>query len=89
MTIPMQRIYNLFGPKMEMYCRVSVSGNNELSAWLVFYERKEQYIHLLELKTAIKSLFEDGGMFYGDFYANIPQGNIKSMFDKNNKIKEK
>lgn len=89
MTIPMQRIHNLFGPKMEMYCRVSIVGNNELNAWLVFYEREEKYIHLLDLKTPIKSLFDENAIFHGDFYANIPQGNIKSIFDKNNKTKEK
>lgn len=89
MTIPMQHIYNLFGPKMEMYCRVSIVGHNELNAWLVFYNRQAQYIHLLELNASVTSLFDPNSTFKGDFYANIPQGNIKSLIinDKENNNK--
>jgi len=85
MTIPLQRIHDLYGPNMEMYCRVAVASNNELNAWLVFYQRQSQYIHLLELKTPIKSLFISGSTMHGDFYANIPQDNIKSLFISNDK----
>ena len=93
MTIPLQRIHDLFGPTMEMYCRVAIVNNNELNAWLVFYQRRSQYIHLLEVKSPIKSLFLPDGTLHGDFYANIPQGNLKNIFDKTsnltNKTKEK
>ena len=93
MTIPLQRIHDLYGPNMEMYCRVDIADNNKLNAWLVFYQRQRQFIHLLELRTPVKSLFESGGTLQGDFYANIPQGNIKNIFDINtnltNKTKEK
>jgi len=84
MTIPLNRLHNLFGPDMEIYCRVTVENNTELSAWLVFYQSKEKYIHLLELNAPVKSIFLSEGTFSGDFYSNIPQGNIKNLFQNDN-----
>jgi hypothetical protein len=84
MTIPLNRLHNLFGPDMEIYCRVTVEGNTGLSAWLVFYQSKEKYIHLLELNAPVKSVFLSEGTFSGDFYSNIPQGNIKNLFQNDN-----
>ena len=84
MTIPLSRLHNLFGPDMEMYCRVTVESNTELSAWLVFYQSKAKFIHLLELKAPVRSVFLSDGSFSGDFYSNIPQGNIKNLFQNDN-----
>ena len=56
MTIPLQHIHNLFGPAMELYCRIAVASNKELEAWLVFYQKDEQYIHLLKMKTPTKKI---------------------------------
>ena len=79
MKIPLQRFHDLFGPDMDMYCRVSIPNNDELNAWLVFYQSHNQYIHLLELTIPTKALFVTNGIFYGDLYTNIPQGNIKTF----------
>lgn len=79
MKIPLQRFHDLFGPDMDMYCRVSIPNNHELNAWLVFYQRDNQYIHLLELTIPTKTLFVTNSVFYGDLYTNIPQGNIKTF----------
>lgn len=89
MTIPLQHLHNLFGPDMELYCRVAIANNNELEAWLVFYQKDEQFIHLLKIRTPTKPLFDQNSTLCGDFYANIPQGNIKSIFNsKDEKTKK-
>ena len=82
MTIPLQRIHDVLGPGMRMYCRVAVEDNATLSAWLVFYEARAKYIHLLELNTSLESLFAADGTLHADLYANIPQDNIKSFINK-------
>lgn len=79
MTIPLSRLFDLWGHKMEIYSRVAIGSNRELQAWLVFYDRQAKHIHLLELKTPAKQLFESETPLRADFYSNIPQDNIKSL----------
>ncbi len=79
MTVPLSRLFNLWGPIMKIYSRVAIVDNHELQAWLVFYEQQSKYIHLLELRMPAKQLFDPEIPLHAEFYANIPQDNIKSL----------
>lgn len=83
--IPMQKLYDLFARNMQLYCSVTYIGIDETRAVLVFHQKRQDFIHMLELKIPTKDLFDEESTMTGDLYTNIPQDNVNSIFREKGK----
>lgn len=84
-TIPMQKLHDLFARNMQIYCSVTYIGTDEIRAVLVFHQKRQDFIHMLELKIPTKNLFDEESTMTGDLYTNIPQDNVNSIFREKGK----
>lgn len=78
--IPMQRLYDVFARHMQLYASVTKINNVEIRAVLIFHQKRLDYIHMLDLRIPSSQLFDKQSTLTGDFYTNIPQHNVKSIF---------
>lgn len=84
-SLPMQNLFDLLARNTELYCSVTFIDKHEIRAILVFHQQKMNFIHMLELKADTRKLFDLKSTFYGDFYTNIPQNNVKDIFREKKK----
>ena len=84
-VMPMQNLFDLLARHMKLYCSVTKMTGDEIRAVLVFHQQKFDYIHMLEVKTTAKQLFDEKSTLTGDLYTNIPQSNVKSIFRESKK----
>ena len=70
-----------FQPEFDIYCFVDDSKEEIIKATVVLYNRMFNYIHLLSVKTTVSTLFQKNGILEAEFFSNIPQHNIKNLFD--------
>ena len=84
-SLPMQNLFDLLARNTELYCSVTFIDKHEIRAILVFHQQKMNFIHMLELKADTRKLFDPKSTFYGDFYTNIPQNNVKDIFREKKK----
>ena len=87
-NIPMQKLHDMLARNMQLYCSVTYIGKDEIRAVLVFHQKRQNFIHMLELKIPTKDLFDEDSTMTGDLYTNIPQDNVSSIFREKGK-KEK
>ena len=64
--IPMQVVYDLFGPHMEMYCMVTKIDKDNIEATLVFRNAKLEFIHMFVFKTPLADIFQADGTLHAD-----------------------
>jgi hypothetical protein len=86
--LPMQKIYDLFARNMQLYASVTKISDKEIRGVLVFYQKRLEYIHMLELRVSTDQLFDKKSTLTGDLYTNIPQHNIKSIFREKDQTKQ-
>lgn len=86
--LPMQKIYDLFARNMQLYASVTKISDKEIRGVLVFYQKRLEYIHMLELRVSADQLFDKKSTLTGDLYTNIPQHNIKSIFREKDQTKQ-
>ena len=84
-SLPMQNLFDQLARNTELYCSVTFIDKHEIRAILVFHQQKMNFIHMLELKADTRKLFDPKSTFYGDFYTNIPQNNVKDIFREKKK----
>jgi hypothetical protein len=53
-----------------------------MEAVLVYHHRELDYIHLFTLKATFDQLFSKDGTIEAELHGNIPQDNIKNLFNK-------
>ena len=70
---------------MQLYCSVTYIGTDEIRAVLIFHQKRQNFIHMLELKVPTRELFDEGSVMTGDLFTNIPQDNVNSIFRENGK----
>ena len=56
-TLPMQIIFDVFAPYMDIYCNVTFINKEEIKAVLVFHNAKRNFIHMLDIKMKTSQLF--------------------------------
>ena len=79
-TIPLEKFFCLFDAGFSTYCILQRSANNRIQVSVVLHNYEFNYIHLLRVQTAVEQLFAANGVLTADFYTNIPQHNLKSLF---------
>ena len=84
-TIPMQCLFDMFARSMKIYSTVTRINEKELEALLVFHHPQRNFIHMLQMKISTPQLMDKSYTIEADLYSNIPQDNVKSIF--NNKTK--
>lgn len=83
--IPMQTLFDLLARNMELFCSVTYIDKHEIRAILIFHQKKMDFIHMVEMKVPTKKLADPESVISGEFYTNIPQGNVKSLFREKGK----
>jgi hypothetical protein len=66
----------------DSYCFAERNKKGILEATLILHNRKYNYIHMLFVTVAPETLFSNG-VLKAEFSTNIPQDNIKNLFEKN------
>lgn len=84
-SIPMQNLFDLFAPNMQLYCSVTINDSHEMKAVLVMHHQKMDFIHMIEMRVPASTLATPTATLCGELYTNIPQGNLKSIFREKNK----
>lgn len=79
-NLPMQDLFDLLAHNMQLFCSVTYIDEHEIRAILVFHQKKLNFIHMLELKVNTTELMNPTSTLMADFYTNIPQGNVSSIF---------
>ena len=69
-----------FQRECESFCFVEQEENNKLTAYLILHSATYNYIHLLIITTDKQEIFKENPILKAEFYTNIPQNNIKSLF---------
>ncbi len=72
-----------FKQGFDMYCYVEDSKSPTLKATVILHSTKYNYIHLLSITADADTIFQKDGQLYAELYSNIPQNNIKSLFQTN------
>ena len=52
----------------------------EMRAVLVFHQERRNFIHMLEMHVGTMDIFDKQSVLDADFYTNIPQDNVNSIF---------
>ncbi|GHT54629.1 hypothetical protein FACS189446_4730 [Bacteroidia bacterium] len=80
LTIPLNRFTCLLKDDFETYCMLYHSNGETIRISVVLYNREDNYIHLLRIKTSREQIFREHGILTVDFYTHIPLYNLKSLF---------
>jgi len=80
--IGVANLLNLFSKDYELYFGIEDSASNKLRGTLVIYNRKLNYIHILDIQTDEQTLFGGKSSISGKLFSFIPMDNIKSFFGK-------
>ena len=80
--IPMQVVYDIFGPHMETYCMVTKIDKDIIEATLIFRNVKLNFVHMFIFKSPLHDIFQNDGTLHAELYTNIPQSDIRSLFTK-------
>ncbi|MBO7629950.1 MAG: hypothetical protein J6S87_08445, partial [Bacteroidales bacterium] len=75
-------LHDLFNSTMDTYCSVTKIEKGVMNAIIVFHHRKMDFIHMLTLSATPEQLFSENAVIKADLYGNIPQSNIKNLFNK-------
>ena len=87
-NIPMQKLYDMLARNMQLYCSVTSIGKEEIKALLILHQKRQNFIHMLDLKIPTMNLFDEESTITGDLYTNIPQDNVNSIYrEKDNENK--
>ena len=79
-TITLSKFFCLFDAGFSTYCILHRTETGKVRVSVVLYNRDFNYIHLLRIQTTVEQLFATDGTLTADFYTNIPQHNLKSLF---------
>jgi len=80
--IPMSNVNDLLGGSMDVFCSVTSINKEMMEAVLVYHHRELDIIHLFTLKATYDQLFSKEGTIEAELHGNIPQDNIKNLFNK-------
>ena len=70
-----------FQSEFDIYCHVDDRKQDTLKVTVILHNRMFNYMHLLTITTPIFTLFQKNGVLEAEFLSNIPQHNIKSLFE--------
>ena len=76
-------------PGKELYCSVTSINDSKVEGFTVFYDRKKNAIHMLQVVAPLQTVTSGKGDMTADLYTNIPQTGIKDLFgvEPDNKAK--
>lgn len=80
LIIPMQRIYDRLARHVRLYTMINSVSAERLQATLVMHHPSINVIHLFVINVKMSDLFSNKGVLQADLYGNIPQNNIKDLF---------
>ncbi len=78
--IPMRKMYDLLCPTMDVYCSVNGIDAVDAKGVVVFHDKKENFIHMLEVTTSPTMIGDPKSTIFAELYTNIPQSTVKTLF---------
>jgi hypothetical protein len=88
--ISLNKFLCFFRNDYDIFTGVSSVDSIKLKLTVILQNKDYNYIHLLLIEAPVANIFQSNGMLDANFYSNISQQNIKSLFAdeiKNNNIK--
>ena len=79
-SIPLINFLDFFRKEFILTCNTKYNKKGELETIIVFSHKTLNYIHLMRVRANKQQLFEPETILKGDFYSNIPQHYIKTLF---------
>ena len=78
--LPLNNFLSLFRKKFEIYTAAMKRSNQRVEVLVVIRHKNLNYIHLMRVKADTERLSSKTLTMTADFYSNIPQHYIKSLF---------
>lgn len=79
--LPLNNFIALFERHFEIFTATQKRKNGEIETMVVFHHKSLNYIHLLRVRNNEENLVKSPLFMKADFYSNIPQHYIKSLFN--------
>lgn len=79
-SMPLVNFLDFFRKEFVLTCHTGYNKKGNLETIVVFNHKTLNYIHLMRVRSDKQQLFEPETLLKGDFYSNIPQHYIKTLF---------
>lgn len=79
-TVPLNNVISCFDDGYSIYAGINRLRNGKWQCVVVFKNTVYSYLHMLIATFSIEEIFGASAIVDADFYSNIPQDNIKSLF---------
>lgn len=80
LMMPFDELMSKLSPGKELYCSVTSINDSKVEGFTVFYDRKKNAIHMLQVVAPLQTIMSGKGEMTADLYTNIPQNGIKDLF---------
>ena len=80
-SMPLNKFLGHFDTHFKIYFGIEDAAADHLRGTLIIYNSVLNYLHLLDIRSDVISLFGDPGKLVGTFYPYIPTHNIKELFN--------
>ena len=71
----------LFQNSCDIYCGSQKEDTDKVKLTVILHNRDYNFIHMLQINTTADQVFSKNGILDANLYTNIPQHNIKSLFN--------
>ena len=79
--IPLHEFTCLFKQDFNMYCGIQKGNTEKIKLTVILQSKSYNFIHMLVINTTREQIFSKNGIINANFFTNIPQHNIKSLFN--------
>ena len=80
LMMPFDELMGKLKPGKEIYCSVTSINEKQVEGVTVFYDRKKNAIHMLQVVAPLATITTGKGEMSAHLYTNIPQNGIKELF---------
>ena len=81
-NIPLAALFQIFSSQMDFYACINDVTKESIHAFLIMHHQGMDYIHMLRLDIKPDAFSSKTPTAKADLYTNIPQDNIKKLFDE-------
>ncbi|NDV46765.1 hypothetical protein D0T49_06865 [Paludibacter sp. 221] len=80
-TLSLNEFVSLFKDDFNFYCGMQKSQTDAVKITVLLHSKDYNFAHMLLIETAKGDIFAKNGIVKANLYTNIPQHNIKSLFN--------
>ncbi len=79
-TVPLNNVISCFKNEYNIYSGIHILKNGKWQCIVIFKSPVYNYLHMLIATFDVNNMFNGSAVINADFFSNIPQDNIKTLF---------